>query len=302
MRTLRPRVCSLRFLRRLRRTIGVVVCLTAGMLLVPAGAAEPNPPRPALPPTERSEDGTQIHTMPTMLLREGSVATQVRGRLEHDEETSRWRFRIDADHPDFSRFTLQLLPNLYLGEMRQVYENANDQEVIFEVTGEVTVYDRENYLLVQTPPRVVAQAARTDDEADDDDRAADRQRTAADRMREMRERGGETARRPDVETTSIGHDDRLVPEGTIILQRRARMSRGTGGSWRVVFEADASGEADPPMTLLPCLLLEQLEVRARRTGGREPILISGRVTVHRGRNYLLPTSYHLPRNRTELMP
>ncbi|TVQ54894.1 MAG: hypothetical protein EA377_04575 [Phycisphaerales bacterium] len=263
------------------------------------------PPEPTLPPAGAHGDQSEVHAPQRMLLREGSVATQVRGRVTQSEMTGRWHFEIDAPDSELPVYSLILLPNIYLGEMQQVLTGAGGQEIIFEITGEITVYDQENYLLVHAPPRVISHAT---PRAQDRDREArprsDRegQRSAEELMREMRERAGETARRPEIEAGTMAHDERLVPEGTLVLYRRVRLARGAGGAWRVVFEADASGQSDPPMTLLPCLLLERLEARARRTGGREPLLISGRVTSYNGRNYLLPTSFHLPRNRTELMP
>lgn len=263
------------------------------------------PPEPTLPPAGSLGDQSEVHAPQRMLLREGSVATQVRGRVTRSETTGRWHFEIDAPDSEVPVYSLILLPNIYLGEMQQVLTGAGGQEVIFEITGEITVYDQENYLLTHAPPRVISHAMPRAPERERDLRPrSDRegQRSAEELMREMRERAGETARRPEIEADTIARDERLAPEGTLILYRRVRLARGAGGAWRAVFEADASGQSDPPMTLLPCLLLERLEARARRTGGREPLLISGRVTSYNGRNYLLPTSFHLPRNRTELMP
>ena len=56
-----------------------------------------------------------------------------------------------------------------------------------------------------------------------------------------------------------------------------------------VAAGDASGLADPPMRLLPCLLLERIEDYARREGSNSPALLSGPVYLFGGKNYLLPT-------------
>lgn len=79
--------------------------------------------------------------------------------------------------------------------------------------------------------------------------------------------------------------------------------RTEGGAYRFVFAADESGRSDPPMLLLPCLLLEEIDAQLRRREGVRPtIVITGRVTTSGGRNYLLPTVFVVPRERTLLTP
>ena len=97
-------------------------------------------------------------------------------------------------------------------------------------------------------------------------------------------------------------NDTLVREHTLITNRRGKFTRDRAGSWVFVFDADASGLADPPMRLLPCLLLERIEDYARRTGNNSPALLSGEVFIYQGQNYLLPTVFRIPHNRTKLSP
>ena len=94
----------------------------------------------------------------------------------------------------------------------------------------------------------------------------------------------------------------VIREATILIQRRGSISRTPGGAWSFVLDADAEGLEDPPLTLLPCLLLHKIEEHTRRSGGNAPALISGRVYVYQGRNYLLPTTFRIPRERTKLNP
>jgi hypothetical protein len=94
----------------------------------------------------------------------------------------------------------------------------------------------------------------------------------------------------------------LMPEGTRIVDRRATIVRTAFGGFSVVFEADASGESDPPMMLLPCSLLSKLAEFAGVSGRSEPVLITGEVTIHGGRNYMLPTVFRVPRDATPLRP
>ena len=96
--------------------------------------------------------------------------------------------------------------------------------------------------------------------------------------------------------------ENLMREGTTVLSRRGSLRRDRGGAWVFVFDSDATGLADPPLTLLPCLLLERIENHVRRTGDNVPVLLSGQVYVFEGRNYLMPSVYRIPRERTVLTP
>ena len=88
----------------------------------------------------------------------------------------------------------------------------------------------------------------------------------------------------------------------MVLWRRGRIVRDGGGAWLFLFDADASGLADPPMILLPCLLLERMERYAQRAAPEAPMLLNGRVFRYHERNYLLPSVFQIPRHRTPLHP
>lgn len=92
--------------------------------------------------------------------------------------------------------------------------------------------------------------------------------------------------------TSVGAGgSRLLREGTFIASRRGRMTRSSDGQWTMVFDADRSGKAEPPMTLMPCLNLQAMEKLAERGGESLSFTVSGQVFVYKGRNHLLPTLY-----------
>ena len=95
---------------------------------------------------------------------------------------------------------------------------------------------------------------------------------------------------------------KLLPEETQLVSRRGKITRDSGGGWMFVFDADASGLADPPLRLLPCLLLERIEDYARRTGNNSPALLSGPVYLYGGENYLLPTVFRIPAERRNITP
>lgn len=120
--------------------------------------------------------------------------------------------------------------------------------------------------------------------------------------------GGESGAGPRVRPSSPSSADeresnrKLLPEETQIVNRRGKITRDSGGGWMFVFDADASGLADPPMRLLPCLLLERIEDYARRTGNNSPALLSGPVYLYEGQNYLLPTVFRIPAERRNITP
>jgi hypothetical protein len=93
-----------------------------------------------------------------------------------------------------------------------------------------------------------------------------------------------------------------LQENTAIVNRRGKITRDRSGGWLLVFDADATGLADPPLKLLPCMLLESIEDYARRMGNNSPIVITGQVYLYSGQNYLLPTVYRIPRESSRLTP
>jgi hypothetical protein len=80
------------------------------------------------------------------------------------------------------------------------------------------------------------------------------------------------------------------------------MVREPDGAWSFVFEADATGLGDPPVLLMPCLLLEALEAHAETGGPKKPLLLCGIVHRYHGRTWLMPTMYQVPRHTTPLRP
>lgn len=101
---------------------------------------------------------------------------------------------------------------------------------------------------------------------------------------------------------------KLRREGQFIITRRGRLVRsatapgGVGMPWMFVFDADANGLTDPPIYLLPCQLLEDMESVAQQQGDALVFVISGQVYVYHGANYLMPTLMKLAPHRTNLQP
>jgi hypothetical protein len=264
------------------------------------------------------------------LMREGSLLVRARGTMSRDADTGWWQFRIRDDVDSRLEQSLGLLPCSMLDEMTRVEESLRGREIVFEVTGQIYVYRGRNFLLPTVAPQLIEYgppAMSNDDEAGDDTPSADGDEDEAktttsesteatsksgdsveDIISELESSVGSLARTAAPtspsgeggEASMPGGFDVLVREQTMLLSRRGQVSRGSTGAWVFVFDADAQGLSDPPMVLMPCLLLEHLEQRVWRSGASVPVLISGRAYIYDNRTYLLPTAFQIAREQTPI--
>lgn len=91
-----------------------------------------------------------------------------------------------------------------------------------------------------------------------------------------------------------------MQENAVVVNRRGKVMRDRTGGWLLVFDADSSGLADPPMRLMPCRLLESIEDYARRVGNNSPVIITGQILLYNGQTHLLPTVFRIPKERSRL--
>lgn len=322
---------------RLRLTWCVLVAAGGLVSVPPCGAAQDDVAPPADSTASDASQASDSAKPRQWLMREGSLLVRARGTMERDAETGWWQFTIDDDIDDRVQQTLGLLPCTLLDEMARVEESLPGREVVFEVTGQIFVYHNRNYLLPTIAPQLIEYGPPHSAESNDPPASsgdakvgADGAATAADDMTptddtsrrdtrgdsvediigELESSVGTLARSPASASAAQGGSesmahvpgsfDTLVREQTMVLSRRGQVTRNSGGAWVFVFDADAQGLADPPMILMPCLLLEHLEKRVWRSGASVPVLISGRVYVFENRNYLVPTSFQIAREQTPL--
>jgi hypothetical protein len=254
-------------------------------------------------------------------------------------------FGAFGDQP-IPEYKLIMLPSTTLQEMQRVLELTPEQEIAFEVTGQVLVFRGRNYLLAAHAARLSHTQATATMPATNAPMTTNSASTmpdtqpgesAEDIMRSLERSIGETPRHIASEVDAVEHSpsltvsdtagDRLgfnvdaaalaapsangekaLREGTSIQSRRGKLTRDAAGAWMFVFDADSagtesgSGGADPPVRLLPCLLLEKIEDYARRNPSTSPMLMTGEIFLYNGRNYLLPTVYRVPRERTKIAP
>ena len=316
---------------------------------------------PAAKPDSGGSDQDAMAVFRPILLREGSRLVEARGQLHRDADSGWWKLRVDSTGLSTTKttFDMTLLPSTMLSEMQHVAESTPNQQVEFEVTGEVYVYRGRNFLLPVHAPKLVSHEATAPATAASVPTSTSAPTTTApggltrgpikpgdsaqDIMRNLEKSIGPIAKNVAAEpssnstapsatassnasgtsesaardnpglaapaslpagTSGPSRAEKLLQEGTAIISRRGKLTRDSagGGGWLFIFDSDTTGLTDPPVRLLPCLLLEQLEEYARHNGSTAPILISGQVYLYNSRNYLLPTVYRIPRERTKITP
>lgn len=99
----------------------------------------------------------------------------------------------------------------------------------------------------------------------------------------QRDRQREILKPVDPRTKSGGA---LWPEGTPIVERAGRLIKD-GETWVFVFESDHPTEPEPPVKLLPNLILERMVWEAQIAKTSPVYLVSGEFTEFFGENHLL---------------
>ena len=287
-----------------------------------APAAQP-PASSAAPPT------SDLVGYRLPLLREGSVISRVVGDITLDPDEKHWIFRPLQPETGNLRREFVLLPSPTLEDMLRT-RSLTPSPIEFELTGRVYIYKGRNYLFPELAPPIVrfdtrpgqtpspdakpeptpngqakfvpppATPPRRDPSIGKDDDA-----TVEAIERRLEQRVGRTpiGRLSD----AAGEDDeaagRIREEsdsaefsaGARLVLRAGRLLRDpSAGSWRFVPE-QVSGKGDAALELLPCLLLERLELLARESDAPPAVLISGSVVRYGDQSYLLPTSFRRAR-------
>lgn len=301
---------------RLHTAASALPALAAVLALTGPAGAQTSRPETAAPPDDRpaivpgpgdDADGDRRRERPP-LLREGSQLVQVTGIVSRDETDGAWIFTIDPAGAAVPRYELTLMPSSLLGETERMIGATADNLLVFEITGQVYVYRERNYLMPTHPPLLIRQEIDHTEPAPETRPAASRD-TTEDIIRNLERSVGPVPRRGVTDRRApfgSAEDDGAIAgpalEGTILVERRGVVRRTAGGGYVLLFDADAEGNADPPMRLLPCLLLQELERYARQHGERAAVLVSGHVYTYRGLNYLRPTLFRIPQDRTRLQP
>jgi len=96
---------------------------------------------------------------------------------------------------------------------------------------------------------------------------------------------------------------KLRREGEFVINRRGRLAHGSeGGQPMFIFDADDTESPEPPMLLMPCQLLQNMESLVAERGDKSVFILSGQIFTYRGANYLLPTTMKLAIDKGNLQP
>lgn len=85
-----------------------------------------------------------------------------------------------------------------------------------------------------------------------------------------------------------------LPEGTMIVRRRARMVRESTGAWALALDNDSGREASR-LVILPCQNLAAMERLAAGSAEEAEFEVTARVLTFQGRNYAMPLMFWLMR-------
>ncbi len=212
------------------------------------------------------------------LLREGQQLQVRSGHLKKDEAGKSEFVFDDRQEPHYS--PMGVIPSRRLERMEDVAfaEGRSGADTDFTIDAEVTEYRGKNYLYINSNPLGMPK------------------RPAA--------TGTAPASAPAVasapasvavvapQTPTIA----LLPETTIIAGRYGRFVKDAKtGLELITFQADGRKMFDPPLGLVPCKMLAFLEEKSEM--GEKPLrfMVSGEVTMYRGKNYLyLRTAWEVP--------
>ena len=263
-------------------------------------------------------------TIRRLLLPEGSPVVNRSGSLVRDGLWWTFVFEDDTEMPP-----VKLLPNAVLEPMVRTLVPAPRRTgtgrrekagptLRFEISGETTVFEGENYLLPRVAMRstdvftVPEQPDAAGEPAEPVPSAVDAasppstgldaapedvlkllqaQRPAQEAVR-LGGPSSASAHKGDSSIASTGGG--LIADGSPLVERAGRVIR-RGNWWTFVFESDHPDHPEPPMKLLPSKSLElivQTVERGTHPGqGPTPglvFIISGQVSVFENENYLLP--------------
>lgn len=218
-----------------------------------------------------------------------------------------------------------LLPSQTLSAMQSAINTSPDGEKTrVEVSGQLFVYRDRQQLLptifavirpttpTETTAYIVApeDAAKSGAEAESPAPAGDDSDIAA-MISELEQQRSEVhpaaaTSVPEMTVASatageqMGGPRPLVPEGTLLTDRRGRLVR-IGNQLAIAFDGDAENSAEPAMLILRTRALERLEAAIASRSDTIELVLSGRVYAYKNQNYVLPVLAQIE-SRGQLKP
>jgi hypothetical protein len=234
---------------------------------------------------------------------EGTVVVSRPGRLAHDEGWWVLTWVDETKDPP-----VQLLPNAELEKMVRTSEDGQ-LAIVLEVSGEFTVFEGSNYLLVTLATRSTVSveesalgfsersggrgvADASDRSPPPSDASVEDVIHALETMKPARPAlpvAASEARRSDPAGRRIA-PWAPIPDGSPLSRRPGRLVR-QGSWWTFVFESSSIERPELPLKLLPNLNVENMVKSVAHDGESGLVfLVSGEVTAFLGENFLLSRS------------
>jgi hypothetical protein len=294
--------------------------LMTGQAFLTVGSGGGDPLQPVVFLSYSSDQDPSAITstnQPPASLSEGSFLSHRSGRFTPSGDGQGWQFTPDAipAGTGASTISLTVLPNRQLSAMEDSVRQQSatmssaapsDVEARFSVTGLVTRYKNQNYLLVDTAAMPNADGAVLAAEKVQPSPAAPATQPAAplpaDKMLDQMLKSSSSAPRP-LRPTSAPAPDRtsgsaavapgaaslqVMREGTFLVDRTGRLTRAPDGqAWEFSFDSDGRAMKDPPVIILPNLKLMAMEQAVKSSNRDLRFRITGMVTEYSGRNYVL---------------
>ncbi|MAY73386.1 MAG: hypothetical protein CMJ31_01430, partial [Phycisphaerae bacterium] len=232
-----------------------------------------------------------------------------------------WIFSPTPTEDDPSPRAMLLHPSRMTQRLAAVFGDHGGR-LRMELSGELFLYRGRNYLLPSnfelvhegtpghpvTPPDADATVADAAADATPDVSGSIAVREAGDvanLIAELRELRGEQDDDDETEETPassanqrgpVEADPNLIAEGKLLTGRRGRIERLADGLWAFMPDNDEDEpvEDEDGIALLPSMMLTRIERIAEVEGDLRAVVLSGRVTVYEGKNYILPTLMRLP--------
>ena len=225
------------------------------------------------------------------LLKEGSAITEASGTLIRLHKNDVIRFKIDPIDKKRAANSLILLPNKRLEEVEIILKENDDAE--FLISGDVYLYENENYLLISEVLLIESFAPRDhptfepiDPNAESlpegmDDDSID------DIVRDLEEAVGPIVKSVRLSKKFPQKNGQEEKRKTRINSRRCLLSRNGVGAWTASFISGDSKINEAPCIILPGEEFAQLTKWASKNDVMTPVLLTGKLTNYHGHSFLV---------------
>src|SRR5262245_18299765 len=284
------------------------------------------PLQPEVFPQDFNPDGNYVApaTQPVSYLREGTYFLRQAGRFGRGgTDGQQWIFTPDPspNAPPGSPppTPIVVLPSRNRSSMEQQIV-APATEVRLSLSGTITLYKMQNYLLVEiaaptgaaaTEPVLAAQKSSPTTRS-----AISATMPASEVLDQMLKPPADAPARPiRPQGTGPAPNDStsgaaavgpgapqltVMREGTFLVDRTGRLTRSADGqNWEFTFESDGRSMKDPPVVILPNLKLMTMEQAVKSANRDLRFRITGMVTEYNGRNYVLLEKIVVPPETTQ---